>query len=1224
MSKGYQPKHLKEDDRMKLFKISCRPLTAAGLTGVMLASTALTPVAAIAASQAADEVPTTTPAIEEVTVDASFSAETQRLIQAAEQKVQVSFDEASALLAAVQADRDEAAGADTNAQQTVDQAQQTVTQSQTAVATADAAVTAELQAQIDSLNQQLTDAKANVAALEQQKSDAEGEKSDLESQKAEAEGKVDELQKALDEANAKLEEAQAALDALGEDPTADEQEAYDKAKEAYDTAVADQAEKQAALEAANATLADLTDQLTAKEGELETANATLTEKQQATASAEAALQQARDGYAAEVEAIKAGILAGQEQALASAQGAYDSAKAAYDEACAAAEDPSTVDRSALDAAEATLAGAQAAYDSALESAGAEAESQAQAAIDASEEAYLAAKADEDACQKVIDEAPGQIEDLESQIATENARVTAAEQAVTDATAEVTRTEQAKDDAWQDLQDLAEAQKEWETQAKPLQEAVDAAQAEVDEATEAKKAADKTVTDLETQIAAIEQQIADLEDQAGDVQTQAVDDICDFMVWLRQKTLVDTGQGTYSDCSAALGYLAHAAGDNCGWGAVPQNGIEDYTHLGDPTDATYIDNVLAALDMIDQLNAIRESEGLDPVKVSLGAMVESAFYANWSAETGTIGHGNNSGYPHQWGSGSWAENAAWGYAAEDGDGDFFTGWYYQEKADYTQQAQTDPKTGKVYQPHAKDDERYQTGHYLNVINRNWKYTGMAYTPSGSYGTTAVNDFSSGNALGGRTGKDKTYTTDQLRDLIAQAREEGVQKYEFKNGGVVYIESETDAQIAELESKLTDLRTQLSGAQKTAASAQTTLDDATTALKTAQTNLDAIGERPTDESLQTAYDEALAEYQEAVAAQETAEDELEETKADVADKVAKLTGQQATLESQLKEAQGQIDGLKEATASALSDLEEAEKDNEAVINAGEAYRTAKANAEAARAAEAEAQKTVDALSDAINELEGKVKAAQTDVDKAQAAYDAAGPTEQQKQDLASAEQALADAKAELERLTDARDEAKGLAEAAKKAAEDNDELIEKLASQIAEQQALIDDADEKLPAATAKADAWTAVFEQQDAESIVKDGFAGTTDDAEVAGALAAAHSAYEAKLEELETAKAKLEAAEEALEAAKADKETTAEELAAAEADYAMAKEAYDKLCAMMGWGEEPEQTVQQAGGRTPEQQAKLEALPTTGDPAAVAGAVALVGIAAVAGCAHFRRRRDAE
>lgn len=153
----------------------------------------------------------------------------------------------------------------------------------------------------------------------------------------------------------------------------------------------------------------------------------------------------------------------------------------------------------------------------------------------------------------------------------------------------------------------------------------------------------------------------------------------------------------------------------------------------------------------------------------------------------------------------------------------------------------------------------------------------------------------------------------------------------------------------------------------------------------------------------------------------------------------------------------------------------------------------------------------------------------------------------------------------------------------------------------------------------------------------DGFAGTVADDGVADALAGAHLSYQEKVDLLASAQSELEATQAALEAAKADKETTAAELAAAEADYAVAKEAYDRLVAMLGSGEgtvevpeEPEEpeAVRPGGQRTPEQQAQLEALPQTGDPTsfAAAGGMALAGAAAVAaavvGGAHFRRHAE--
>ena len=708
--------------------------------------------------------------------------------------------------------------------------------------------------------------------------------------------------------------------------------AYEAAREAYDAAVADRDAKQAAYEGAQSELASLRSRLDANETKLDAASAMLEEKQRASEAAESVLRSARDAYAVAVEAATG---------------------RAPDE---------------------------------LESAGAEAEAQAQKAIDEAEAAYTAAKADEDACQQVIDEAPAKISALEQQIADEEAKVDTAEDALKAATDDVTKADAAVKDAEQDLKDLEAAQKEWEEKAKPLQEAVDEAQQDVDEATEAKNAADKEVERINGEIGKVEQQIDDLKAQSGEVQTQAVDDLLDFMAWLRKKTYNENTNS--SACSAALGFLAYAV-EGGGWGANPSGNIEDYTHIGDTSDATYIDNVLAALNMIDQLNAIREAENLDPLKVSLAAMVQAAYNANWSAETGTIGHASQHGYPSQWGSGMTGENAAWGYTAEDTinpnsfKGDFFTGWYYQEKANYLKQDVTDPSSGKVYHP----EEGGQTGHYLNIIRDNWNYTGMAYTNSGSYGSTGVNVFSSGNSLANRSTADKTYTTEQLRDLIDQAKAEGVQKYELRNGRIVYVESTADnsAQIAALEEQLSGLRTQLSEAQKTAATAASTLGTAQGNLKTAQTNLAAIGERPTDESLQQAYDEALAAYQQALKDESDAEGKLEQVKKDVADEVGKLEAQQTALQAQFDQAEKDIAGLEQATADALSDLEEAERNNKAVINAGEAYRTAKANAEAARAAEAEAQATVDALNKAIAGLEGDIAEVERAVDAAWAAYD-----------------------------------------------------------------------------------------------------------------------------------------------------------------------------------------------------------------------------------------------
>ena len=93
----YQPQHMRERDRMKLPNIACRPFVAAGLTGVMVAQTALTPAAAIAANLDAESGATVD--VEQGTVDTSFATEAQRLIAAAGTVASMSVEDAKALLA---------------------------------------------------------------------------------------------------------------------------------------------------------------------------------------------------------------------------------------------------------------------------------------------------------------------------------------------------------------------------------------------------------------------------------------------------------------------------------------------------------------------------------------------------------------------------------------------------------------------------------------------------------------------------------------------------------------------------------------------------------------------------------------------------------------------------------------------------------------------------------------------------------------------------------------------------------------------------------------------------------------------------------------------------------------------------------------------------------------------------------------------------------------------
>ena len=970
------------------------------------------------------------------------------------------------------------------------------------------------------------------------------------------------------------------------------------------------------VEAAEADLANKEAAIPGLQSVLDNANAAipgLESELSAAQSDESAAQATFDAIAPQWDSV-------QTEAM-NAENAVAAAQSAYDAACSAAEDPSTVDRSALDAAIATrdevmgrynsiqgqytaaesalgiaqdatataqtnlangqsavtdaeyalsagqqavsdaetaLASAKGAYDTALETAGEQAEQQAQADIDEKEQALATAQSALDECEKTINDTPAIVDDLESKIDDERQKLSDAEENVESANTALTDAQKALDEAERKLEALADEQAAWDEKAKPLQDAVNDAEGKVEQATLDKQAADKTVTDLEGQIADVQKKIDELKEQSGEVVTQAVDDLADFMAWLHLKTREynPAGNNYKSDCAAALGFLAYAAGG--GWGVLPSNDIEQYTHLGDKDDATYLENVLIALDMIDQLNAIRKSEGVREVSVSLAGMVESAYFANWSAETGTIGHASNNGYDPQWGSGYWGENAAWGYNHEDGKRDFFTGWYYEEKANATGVAQTDPKTGITYQPEAGG----QTGHYYNIIRSNWNYTGMAYTPSGSYGTTAVNDFASGNNLGGWSTNDSTFTTEELRDLIEQAQKEGVQKYEFKDHSIEYVEGETvdnSAQIAELEEKIAALRTQLDAARTTAGQKSEALSTAESELDAAEVNLAAIGERPTAESLE----QAVSDAEDKVAA---AKEELEKQQEDYAavekavnEAIGSYTDQIEDANDAYDEAVKNHDALLADRDDAKDALDEAEKKYEELFAASDALDAARAAADEANAELDAAQKVVDLIESSIAETEEDVEKATADREAKKEAFEASGPTQQQTEDLAKAEKALKDAQDELDRLTEERDTAKEKADAAKEEKETADGIVKDIEDGIAANEKVISDADEELPKVQQAIDTWSAVFAQQSAESIVKDGPSVTVDDASVTEMLDGAHAAYEQRLQELADAEERLESARTAYLQALSDKKVTEQERADMLVELAVAQRAYDVI-----------------------------------------------------------------
>lgn len=125
---------------------------------------------------------------------------------------------------------------------------------------------------------------------------------------------------------------------------------------------------------------------------------------------------------------------------------------------------------------------------------------------------------------------------------------------------------------------------------------------------------------------------------------------------------------------------------------------DAIKIGDPEDATSLENMKASLSYIRQCNELRAKHGLPPLKIDDTRMAQAEANADWSRH-----HESHSG---QFTSG---ENLSWNY-----DKDPFKGWYYEEKAEFD--------SGN----HNFND----TGHYQNIVDPMYKTTGFAIAQGGS--------------------------------------------------------------------------------------------------------------------------------------------------------------------------------------------------------------------------------------------------------------------------------------------------------------------------------------------------------------------------------------------------------------------------------------------------------------------------------------------------------------
>lgn len=211
--------------------------------------------------------------------------------------------------------------------------------------------------------------------------------------------------------------------------------------------------------------------------------------------------------------------------------------------------------------------------------------------------------------------------------------------------------------------------------------------------------------------------------AQEADTKPIETAADFFQYVRDHELDENGE-TLGHGVVAFDVLNDTTYGGS-WNAVGTGTEMDgkrfasYTYIGSDTDATSIDNMMKALDILEECNRLRVQEGLPELMVSDLGMAVGMVNANWSAAyynlTHTLQHAANANSYQQY---RWAENIAMGYSSVDAA---FRGWYWQEKANYLGKSVTD-NTGRTYTP----EKGGQTGHYLNIIDSSYIVTGAGYS------------------------------------------------------------------------------------------------------------------------------------------------------------------------------------------------------------------------------------------------------------------------------------------------------------------------------------------------------------------------------------------------------------------------------------------------------------------------------------------------------------------
>ena len=503
----------------------------------------------------------------------------------------------------------------------------------------------------------------------------------------------------------------------------------------------------------------------------------------------------------------------------------------------------------------------------------EAQKEAQAALEQ-------AKAELASAQQEVVNAQAKVTEAEEEVAYAEAKLNTLETNLTNKNAEIAKVEAQLGDSDVAYQETLKELEAVKVEHADLVEDVREAQAKVTEAEEEVAYAEAQVNgllfeqrQLNQKISAQEQTVADLKAQAENMEAQ-----------IQKGSLGFFESMGYDDAVEIINEGIHKHGS---------------TNLGDPDDATSLENMKATLEFIKECNALRQQNGLNELLVSGQLMAIAQVQLNHTNAQDNLDHS------HLYNVG---ENLAWGYKDESP----FNGWYTDEKkvSDWLNnhgmswndiQSNDELKDQIANELGLPSGDWVQVGHYNNIMNGDYLGTGFAICGTGwnvSHGQVFTHKTNSLNT--GLMSVDDFFAAfdEYYSNLMnAQGRYEEAQ-------------AQLDALKAELQGKITDLE---------------------------KANADLTSAKGNYTQAQNGVTEAENAVTENEATQKELQDKLDsilngEGNAALKAELEKLQGEKAEIESQITTAKGDIETAKGVLTTAKETLyskQEAVKEAEANV-------------------------------------------------------------------------------------------------------------------------------------------------------------------------------------------------------------------------------------------------------------------------------------------------------